>query len=84
MLLVLTFLSNGGNYKAINFVRIFSDKDHVIILVECHEDSFIFKWSKYLPDIYLVTKVALVINILNFDGRFLSLKISTPYMFSET
>ena len=47
---------------------VFFDKDHVNILVECHEDAFIFKWSKYLPDICLVTKVALVINILNFDG----------------
>ena len=46
----------------------FSDKDHDIILVECHEDAFIFKWSKYLPDICMVTKVALVVNILNFDG----------------
>ena len=34
MLLVLTFFNNGGNYKAINCVRIFSDKDHVIILVD--------------------------------------------------
>ena len=51
----------------------FSDKDHVIILAECHVDAFIFKWSKYLPDICLVTKVAMVINILNFDGRFLNL-----------
>ena len=48
-------------------VRIFSDKDHVIILVECHEDAFIFKQAKYLPDICMVTKVALVRNILNFD-----------------
>ena len=46
----------------------FSDKDHVIILVECHEDAFIFKRSKYLPDICMVTKVALLRNILNFDG----------------
>ena len=68
VLLVLTFLSNGVNYKAINIVRIFSDKDRVIILVECHEDAFIFKWSKYLPDICMVTKVALVVNILNFDS----------------
>ena len=45
----------------------FSDKDHVIS-VECHEDAFIFKWSKYLPDMCMVTKVALVRNILNFDG----------------
>ena len=56
MLLVLTFLNNGGNYNL------------VIILVECHEDAFIFKWSKYLPDMCMVTKVALVINMLNFDG----------------
>ena len=69
MLLVLTFLNNGGNYKAINCVRIFcSDKDHVIILVECYEDASIFKRSKYLPDICIVTKVALLRNILNFDG----------------
>ena len=69
MLLVLTFLNNGRNYKAINFVRIFfSHKDLVIILVECHEDAFMFKWSKYLPDICMVTTVALVINILNFEG----------------
>ena len=68
VLLVLTCISNGSNYNAINFVRIFSDKDHVIILAECHVDAFIFKWSKYLPDICLVTKVAMVINILNFDG----------------
>ena len=40
MLLVLTFLNNDSNYKTINFVRIFSDKDLVIILVECHEDTF--------------------------------------------
>ena len=46
----------------------FSDKDHVIISVGCHEDAFIFKWSKYLPDMCMVTKVALVRNILNFDG----------------
>ena len=62
----------------------FTDKDLVIILTECYEDAFIFKWSKYLSDIFMVTKVALIINILNYDGRFLSLKISTPYMFSET
>ena len=69
MLLVLTFLNNGGNYKAINCARIFfSDKDHVITLVECHEDAFIFKRSKYLLDMCMVTKVALVRNILNFDG----------------
>ena len=65
MLLVLTILNNGGNYKAIHFVHI---QDLVIILVEYHEDAFIFKWSKYLPDMCLVTKVALVVNILNFDG----------------
>ena len=47
---------------------LFSDKDLVIILVECHEDAFIFKQSKYLPDMCMVTKVALVINILNFDS----------------
>ena len=36
VLLVLTFLKNGGNYMAINFVGIFfPDKDLVIILVEC-------------------------------------------------
>ena len=64
---VLTFLNNGSNYKAINSVRIFSDKDLVIILVECHEDAFIFKRSKYLPDICMVTKAALVVNILNFN-----------------
>ena len=67
MLLVLTFLNNGDNYKAINCI-FFSDKDLVIILVECHEDAFIFKLSKYLPDMCMVTKVALVRNILNFDG----------------
>ena len=44
----------------------FSDKDLVIILVECHEDAFIFKRSKYLPDMYMVTKVALV--SLTIDG----------------
>ena len=49
-------------------VFFFSDKDLVIILVECHEDAFIFKRSKYLPDMCMVTKVALVRNILNFDG----------------
>ena len=43
-------------------------KDLVIILVECHEDAFIFKRSKYLPYMCMVTKVALVRNILNFDG----------------
>ena len=63
MLLVLTFLNNGGNYNAINCFS-----DHVIILVECHEDALIFKRSKYLPDICMVTKVALLRNILNFDG----------------
>ena len=45
----------------------FSDKD-LIILVECHEDVFIFKRSKYLPDMCMVIKVALIRNILNFDG----------------
>ena len=45
----------------------FSDKDLVIILVECHKDAFIFKWSKYLPYMCMVTKVAFV-NILNVDG----------------
>ena len=48
----------------------FSDYDHVIILVECHEDAFIFKWSKYLPDICMVTKVALVIYILRLISQF--------------
>ena len=43
-------------------------KDLVIIFVECHEDAIIVKWSKYLSDMCVVTKVALVINILNFDG----------------
>ena len=66
VLLVLTFLNNGGNYKAINCI--FSNKDLVIISVECHEDAFIFKQSKYLTDMCMVTKVALVRNILNFDS----------------
>ena len=50
------------------FIVFFSNKDLVIILVECHEDAFIFTQSKYLPDMCMVTKVALVRNILNFDG----------------
>ena len=33
----------------------FSDKDLGIILVERHEDAFIFKRSKYLPDMCMVT-----------------------------
>ena len=45
-----------------------SAKNHVNILVECHEDAFIFKRSKHIPDICMETKVALVRNILNFDG----------------
>ena len=67
-LIVLTFLLNGSNYKANNFVRIFFNKDLVTTLVECHEDALFFKWSKYLPDICMVTKVALVKDILTFDG----------------
>ena len=54
-------------WQLILFV-LFSDKDHVVILVECHEDAFIFKWSTYLSGMCMVTKVALVMNMLNFDG----------------
>ena len=67
VLLILTFRNNGGNYTAINFVGIFSDKV-LIILLKCHEDAYIFKWSKYLPHMYMVTKVAFVINTLNLDS----------------
>ena len=47
---------------------VFFYKDLAIILVECHDLAIIFKWSKHLPDMCKVTKVALVINILNFDS----------------
>ena len=78
MLLLLTFLNNGSNYMAINFVGIFVLTDISIII------CLVTKVAMVINILNLVTKVAMVINILNFYNRFLSLKISYPYMCSET